>query len=252
MDKGLPLIARAAAAAPQRPDLAWLHIQFCGISKGCDPAPLELHLQALDPTNGVAWLDPPRWGSGPVDTTQRRERLAAVANSERFDVYLNTTITHAVNAILKTGAMDPETALTSVLGMASAVAIPAYGLISQMCKGTVMEAADVLADCRRASAVFRRGDTNLSEVIGTTIAMRAWPEGSAEYVDALATRRTLRYRMEMALKADLQAAGDEGHAKTYLQLLSTHRTEQEMYLAQIINAGLNPDPPADWKDTLFK
>jgi hypothetical protein len=41
---------------------------------------------------------------------------------------------------------------------------------------------------------------------------------------------------------------NEEFASDYLQLVASHRTEQEVGLAQLIGAGIAPDSPADWKD----
>jgi hypothetical protein len=248
--KGLPLAARAAAAAPERRDLTWLHLQLCGLDKACATEPVELHLRSLDPANGVAWLGPLNVRSTSEDPAEIRQRLAAVANSERFDLYWNAIVLHATNAILKTGTMDSPTALTSVLGTVTAVAIPGYESLSRVCKGESLEEPNIRAECRRASQLLRSGDTYLSELIGIAIAKRVWPEGSAEYESALAARRTVRYRMHMDLEVNIRADFNEEFANNYLKLVATHQTEQEVGLAQIVDAGFSPDPPEDWQDPL--
>jgi hypothetical protein len=74
--------------------------------------------------------------------------------------------------MMKTGEMDSPTALTSILGAVTAVVIPGYESSSRICRGQLLEEGDVLADCRHAATVLRRGDTNLSVLIGITIAKR--------------------------------------------------------------------------------
>jgi len=244
--RSLTLIARAAAEAPDRAGITWLHAQFCAREKSCNPDTVISHLRALDPTNGVAWIDPVsrRATSG---TPTSRARLAAVAHAERFDVYLNSIVTHTTSAIIKTKTMDTPSALTSVLGLAVAEAIPAYTQLTNLCKGDALKDLQVLDDCRRLSVVLRRGDTYISEMVGTAIAKRAWAEGDREYQDALSARRTIHYRMAMELKVDVDQLNEE-FASSYLELVASHRTEQEVGLAQLIRAGISPDPPDDWKD----
>jgi len=244
---GLPLIARAAAEAPDRPDLTWLYAQFCAQNQSCDFEPVLMHLRSLDPKNGVAWIEPLSRSATSVDPRQNRTRLAAVASAERFDVYLNSIVAHTTTAIIKTGTMDTPNALASVLGLAVAEAIPAYTQLTSLCKGDALNDPHVLDDCRRLSAVLRRADTYISEMVGTAIAKKVWAEGDPEYQNALSALRTIHYRMDMELKIDVNQWNEE-FASRYLQLLASHRTEQEVGLAQLMGAGISPDPPDDWKD----
>ena len=170
-----------------------------------------------------------------------------MARADRFDVYLNSIVAHATTVILKTGKMDTQTALTAVLGFAVAEAIPAYSQLTTLCKGDALNDPGVLDDCRSLSGVLRRGDTYISEMVGTAIAKKVWAEGDPEYQDAMSARRVVHYRMAMALEVDLKQWTDE-YARRYLQLVASHRTEQEVGLAQLLEAGISPDPPADWKD----
>ena len=246
----LALIARAADAVPDRPDLTWLQLQSCTQVKSCDPDPIAKHLQALDPTNGAVWIGSIAHSSEFKDPEQMRLTLLAIANTERFDVYWIPLIVNTANAIIKTKTMDSATAVVAVLGMAAAQAIPAYGQLSSACKGPSLEQADILAACRSVSMVLRRGDIYLSELVGIAIAKRVWPERSAEYQDAVEAGRTAHYRMEAEFKITLHEKWDEAYAERYIRLLATHRTEQEVVLAQIAKAGISPNPSADWKDHL--
>ena len=54
LDQSLQFLARATAAAPDRPDLLWLQVARCAQLPACDPVPLEQRLRELDPSNGVS------------------------------------------------------------------------------------------------------------------------------------------------------------------------------------------------------
>jgi hypothetical protein len=43
--------------------------------------------------------------------------------------------------------------------------------------------------------------------------------------------------------------GQDG-SQRYLQLLATHRTEQEVWLADIATSGQSPNPPPGWIESL--
>ena|SRR5450631_87124 len=245
----LTLIARAVAEAPDRPDLLWLNVRLCTQVEGCNSEPLEAQLRALDPDNGAAWFDSIGRAGKRNDVVAVRKNLVAIATSTRFDTYWNATIVHVTNAILKTHTMDLSTAFVTTIGMASAMAIPAYQTIVNACKGDSLLDSDVLNTCRQVSSVMRGGDTCLTEMIGVAIAKRAWPEGSAEYVDAFSAKRVAHYRMDTDGKIGLHHSWNfSQYAAKRLQLMTENKTEQEVNLAEILNAKLNPNPPSDWTD----
>jgi len=245
----LSLIARAAEAAPDRADLTWLHARLCTQHDSCDPTPILVHLRSLDPKNGVAWIGPLGRRSDPGTPEQTRASLTGVANSDRFDVYWNSLVAHTMAAMVRTGTVDTPTALSAALGGTAAQALPAYTPLTAACKGASLEDPKILDECRRVSAVLRRGDTYLSEMVGTAIAKKVWTATDPEYRDALAARRTAHYRMVMDSQIAVRGMWNEEFASRYLSLVASHRTEQEVALAQITDAGIAPDPPAKWKDS---
>jgi hypothetical protein len=243
----LTLMARAVSEAPDRPDLVWLDLRLCTQVGSCDPEPLEAQLRALDPENGAAWFDSIARAEKLNDAVAKRKDLAALATSTRFDLYWNTTIVHLTNAILRTHTMDLRSAFWTIAGMSSAT-IPAYQTVLNACKGDSLRDPDVLGDCRRISTVLRAGDTYLTEMIGVALAKRTWPEGTPEYVSAVGAKRVAHYRMDADEKFGLHHLYSAGYAAKRLGLMTSKRTEQEVILAEMSNARLNPDPPPGWID----
>jgi hypothetical protein len=86
-------------------------------------------------------------------------------------------------------------------------------------------------------------------MVGTAIAKKVWTATDPEYRDALAARRTAHYRMVMDSQIAVRGMWNEEFASRYLSRVASHRTEQEVALAQITDAGIAPDPPAKWKDS---
>ncbi len=240
----LQLLQRAAAAAPARPDIAWWQLQMCVRVESCDPRPIEAQLQALDPGNGAAWSGTLErsWKSG--DTAALHAVLVAVSNSERFGIYWNVSIVHTANAVIRTGAMEPKNALVRVMGAAAATWVP-YKAITDFCQGRSLEQPDALATCRRLAAVLRRGDIYFTEMIGIALARRVWPEGSAEYQAASEARRVAQYRADTDNALTTRKVLDNAWVQSHLALMAAHDTEQEVVLADLTVAGLNPDPPRD-------
>jgi hypothetical protein len=246
----LTLIERAVSEAPNRPDLVWLNIRLCAQVAGCNPQQLEAQLRALDPDNGAAWFDSIGRAGKRNDVVAMRTDLSAIATSRRFDMYWNATIVHITSAILKTHTMDLPIALVATIGMAAATAVPSYQTILNACKGDPLQDPDVLRTCRQVSTVMRGGDTYLTEMVGIAIAKRAWPEDSPTYVAAISARRVGHYRMDADGKLSLHRFLSSDYAAKRLQLMTEKRTEQEVILAEILNAKWSPNPPSDYTDRI--
>ena len=244
----LALMSRAVTAAPDRADLIWLNLQLCSQVDSCDPTPIEAQLHAVDPTNGAAWSLLIGRSAKVNDTASVRNIMVAIASAKRFDIYWNTMIAHATNAFIKVRMLDSRTALMTTIGFAAATAIPAYQHISNACKGDNLKDPEVVQTCQRVSAVMRQGDTYITEMIGVAIAKRVWPEGNAQYLDAVNAGRLAHYRMGTQAKTSIAMIRSDKYAEKHLQLLATHRSEQEVVLAELLGAGLNPSPPTGWID----
>jgi hypothetical protein len=247
----LALAARAAAAAPRRPELAWLELQFCIQVDSCDVEAPEVRLRALDPGNGAAWSGSVTRATGisaDGEAAQLRASLAAVAAANRFDIYWNPTIVMTARALQRAGMTKDRDAITLALGIGAAQPIPALAEIAHACKegGVLAHGADA-AVCRGLASVLRQGDTMIIESLGCAIALRAWPAATDEYRQAAAERRVQSYRLRVEMElSERQPSGE--YLDRYLELLATHRTEQEALLAELVAMGGNPDPPAGWTE----
>ena len=80
-------------------------------------------------------------------------------------------------------------------------------------------------------------------MVGVYLARRVWPERSAEYQSAVNARRVAQYRTQADDRLTTRRRLDNTWVQSRLELLATHDTEQDVVLADITRAGLNPDPP---------
>jgi len=243
----LALMQRAAALAPQRYDLAWLNFHLCSESKSCNAAALASRLQGLDPGNALSWLWPLDRDEAVDGNAQAMAALKKMAASEHFDVEWVSIVLHLSEAIQRTGKLDASSSLISAVGIASALAIPAYANLANACKEGALEDGERMANCRRLASLMLRGDMYVTEMIGAAIARRVWPEGSAEYSEAAKATRIARYQMGQAIAAATKISWDEGYANKYLAWLKVSKTEQEVSRAQIVDAGLDTEPPQNWQ-----
>jgi hypothetical protein len=240
--QSLPLIEQAIAAAPTRVDLIWLQIEVCLKVATCDPAPIENHMREVDPANAAGWVGTLVRASSSNDEDAKDAALTVIGQKARFDIYWTALVSHLSDAITRTHKMSPEEALATVIGYQAAAPIPGYEAAAKACKGDRLQRAGVVEACRGVANAFQYGDNTLAEVIGITIAKRVWPEDSPEWKAAVEARRVYEYRSKLWLKLEI---ADNTHMEQYLKLCRTSRREQDLWLAQIIAAGENPNPPAD-------
>jgi hypothetical protein len=240
----LRLIERAATAAPARTDIVWWQLQLCLRVADCDPRPIEVRLHALDPGNGATWSAALERSARLKDAAALQATLVTISNSERFSVYWNASIVHTANAVIRTRAMEPKSAFVRAIGAAAAQTIP-YKRMTDFCRGRTLQQAADLATCRRLATVLGRGDTYLTQMVGLYLARRVWPERSAEYLAALDARRLAQYRTQADDRLTTRRRLDNAWVQSRLELLATHDTEQDVVLADLTGAGVNPDPPED-------
>jgi hypothetical protein len=239
-DESLALIARAVAAAPERPDLVWLEAQVCSEVIGCDPEPMERQLRELDPSNGAGWFGALVRANSSKNEEAKDAALSAIGHSDRVDIYWTTLIARLSRATARSTTIPLDEADVLITGVLAAQAIPAYGPASTGCKGERLQRAEVIESCRGVARAFERGDTYITEMIGVAIAKRVWPEGSPQWKAAAEARRMYEYRSKFWAELDLW---DKSHAEAYLTLCAQNRREQDVFLAQLIAAGKTPNPP---------
>jgi len=241
-DDSLALIDRATAAAPERRDLVWLRAQICQEVTLCDPEPIERRLRELDPSNGAGWMGALVRANSSKNDEAKDAALAAMGHSDRVDIYWTTLIARLGRATARTAAISLDEAEVSIIGVLAARAIPAYGAASNSCKGERLRHAEIIEVCRGVARAFERGDTYITEMIGVAIAKRVWPEDSPEWKAAAEARRVYEYRSKFWATLDLM---NTSHAEEYLALCAQNRREQDVFLAQLISAGKDPNPPQE-------
>jgi len=204
------LLARATAAAPDRPDLLFLQLRLCVQqssfntrfveSTACDWRAIEARLRVVAPGNGTAWLY----------------------------------------------SLDHATASHDVPAARAALPIPDLRTVLRACAADQLAPPDILEDCRNTARAFQAGDWELAQSIGLRLAIGLRPADSPQNRDALAAQRTLEYRLDLIGQSDALSEDLQARPKAALALYSTYRTDQDLWRAVLIRVGLNPDPPSDW------
>ena len=241
-DESLDLLTRAAAAAPERPELVWIQAQVCTSIAGCDPEPMERRLRELDPANGAGWMGPLIRAHSSSNDEAMDAALAAIGQSDHFDIYWTTLIARLGRATARVKTMSLEEGEVTIVGVLAAQAIPVYAVAANACKGERLQRPAIIDACRGVARSFENGDTYITEMIGIAIAKRVWPEDSPQWRAAADARRQYEYRSQFWREMDV--AGNS-HAERYLTLCAENRREQDVLKAQLIAAGKNPNPPSE-------
>jgi hypothetical protein len=240
-ERSLRLIDQASRRAPERAELVWLHIQFCRMEGSCDAAPLEARLRGLDGKNGVAWFEALTRAGKNGDEQAKRAALEAIARSERVDTYWTTLIarlTPPVASVSKGLSYEPA---YLVMGFLAANAMPAYGDLTKACRGDALQGADATELCRGIADSLRNGDTIITEMLGTGIAERVWPEGSAKRQEAATARQQWNSMGEFGKPLDDWM---RSHPEEFLALCAQHRRERDVLEAARVAMGKSSSPSA--------
>jgi hypothetical protein len=194
----------------------------------------------LDVRNAASWLGALTRADKANDEQAKSAALAAISRSDRLDIYWTTLVARLSRATAKTKAVSLTEAEIVVIGILAAQAIPAYQVLSNACKGERLKRDDVVEVCRGIAKALQNGDTYITEMIGVAIAKRVWPEGSLQWKEAMEARRSWDYRFNFLKESD---AWNLVHTDEYLTLCAQNRREQDVYKAELIASGKNPDPP---------
>jgi hypothetical protein len=235
---------RATGAAPTRADLAWLRAQLCRRLNGCDPTPLDRRVLAIDPANGAPWLSAVYLADQSQNAAGKMAALAAIAHSERVDIYWVPLIGHLSQAIAQTNAVPLPDAEVAVIGYLAAQVVPAYSSVSRACRGEELQRPDVIETCRGIAKAFMNGDSYLTQMVGVSIAKHVWEENSPQWNAATEERRRYDYRSQFAQD---MVAWTMAHPQEYLALCLEKRREQDVYQAWMILVGRDPNPPSGWQ-----
>ena len=238
----MALIARAAAAAPESAEIAWLQVTLCQATPGCDSTRFEQQLRSLDPANGASAF-------AAMERAHRAHGEAAIsramhdlADSKQLDLYWSG-LTHDLGfAVVRTGKMPANQALIEVIGRLAALSIPPYEVVSSWCHGEHLTQGDSQSVCRKVAASMQNGDIYLTQGVGIGIAKRAWPEDSPEWRAAARARRLMDYELTVLGKVQPLRQSDVD-AERYLALYGKFRRENDVTRARIVAAGYAPDPP---------
>lgn len=253
-DSALPLMDRAIALEPTRPEIVWLSVQLCDDIRGCDSSLRAERLQEIDPGNGAAVYGALKRARDRGDVAAEDAALEALASSDRFDIYWNRLVLQMTGALSAPDASTgralqaPYASADIAVGSLAAIALVDIGPVVSSCKGEQLANPETLSRCRKIADVMERGDTYISEAMGFLIGTRVWPVDSDEG-RALDERRLIsRYRRDVATELRHEEGMTPEETEEFLEVLRTHQREQDAFATLLARHGRPLEPTSEWRE----
>lgn len=238
--QALSLVAAAAQKAPDRADIIWLYIQLCARMSGCQPEDAEARLRRLDPGNAAVWLGPLSRAQQRRDVAAQNEILEAMGREARFDIYWNSLVSKITQAAGAAPASPPLTqpltaTMNEAIGWLSAVALPRFKPLGDAC----LRASDpaTVERCRNIASILIQGDSVIAERMGLSIGERFAPPASPQSAQIASQIERSQYQLETAGQIVATQTEQDKFTREMLELMSTQRREQDVYVAILRWAG---------------
>lgn len=234
------LATSAVAREPARADLAWLQLQLCTGSSGCDAAPLEARFRKLAPGNAAVWLGPLQRAQAQKDAQVEARVVEQMSRSAEFRLYWTTSMHRLASAALELPAQQSATPLTTALAESAGVlssALPPFASLTKACTAETARDAARRAACARIAQLLEGSDTIIAEAVGLGVAERIAAAGSSELVDVKQRVALLNYRRQTAEPIMNAQIEREKFSAEMLQLLQASSREQDVYSAVLRWAG---------------
>ncbi|MGH8176394.1 MAG: hypothetical protein ACREV5_09055 [Steroidobacter sp.] len=243
--QALQLAERAAAAAPGRADVAWLHLRLCTQVQGCEPQAFEARFKKLAPDNGVVWLSVLSRVQKDGDAQTEEQILAAMSRADHFNVYWTSLlwrITAALHASApprngKEAAAPLTAALNDSTGWLSALLLPAFKPLNSACAAERIRDAQRRARCESISQALQRGDAYVVEGLGLGIAQRLAAPGTTAAAQIEQRIETLGYQNRNAGAVMSSQLERDKFSAEVLELMKKLAREQDVSLAILRWAG---------------
>jgi hypothetical protein len=244
--QALTQIQKATQAAPDRPELLWLHLRLCMEVEGCEPEPIEARLRKLDPSSGTVWLGPLSRAQARRDARAEAQILDMMTKAAHFDVYWTTLVAKLSPPLSKTPvgtsvAQPVPTPLTnamnSTISWLSSLTIPAFRPVTLACDDQQVREPDTRARCQQVAQALEKSDTTLAEGLGLGIEQRLAIANSAASMQVIERIQTLRHQNQAAGAVVAAQVEKDKFAEQMIKLMQQLKKEQDVSRAILRWAG---------------
>ncbi len=264
------LLERAEVVSPRDPLVAWAKLMLIcpPRRKGCDPRSGIQELIDRDPHNAFPWVLALADAQQRKDAAGAARALSNAAAAEVYDDYM-WAIDHRVLSALANlpslpierdpvasvvlnseDGLDAEGRRTALgLGVMLAIAVPAYGTVSETCRPRSDGSDDpiTVADCKAlASRMMGPSGTLIDWQVGLAVALRLTTNPAER--DALdATKRRIRYLVDTGADLVMAIERDPAELRAYAERRRrASGSEIDFTRSELERVGLPAEPPAGW------
>ncbi|MBL8271444.1 hypothetical protein [Steroidobacter sp.] len=246
--QALSQIQKATKAAPDRPELLWLHLQLCLEVPGCEPESIEARLRKLDPSNGAVWTGPLTRAQLRGDPRSEEQILEVMTKAGYFNVYWTTLVAKLTPPLSRTpvgtsgsGAQaipaPVANAMNATIGWLSSLTIPEFKSVGVACDEQHIREPATRVRCQQISQALQKSDTTLAEGMGLGIAQRLAAPNSAGALQLTKQVQTLRHQNQAAGAVVAAQVEKDKFAEQMLKLMVQLKREQDVSRAILRWAG---------------
>jgi len=202
------LAARASELEPDNPSLAWLRLELCAATVGCDIREAATTMRWVDADNGAVWMATLAAAQKNGDTVEADRVLQDMARGSRFDLYFNRTVVIVFDALRQVAAALPAgyapsdlSRLSEAMAITAAETVPPFTPLLAACRES--STAERRENCLTLSKAMQHGDAVVTQMAGFTLERRlSAPDGKAARSIA-ERRRVLEWRIATASRSDV-------------------------------------------------
>lgn len=245
------LMQRAAALAPQRPEILWLLLRDCEMRQCAEKESIVARLRAADPDNGLALLPELRasQGGAPAETTRI---IAAIGDAKTFTLYWNKSLVMLFDAMTHGPTARPATALTHdaddrlthAAGVLAAIDVPPFKPIRSACGEDQFQETGRRAACEKLMARLDAADCIIAQSLSVSVQLKWWPPGSPAAQGLQARRLQQEYLVQAAGRVRGEHVNED--AVTRVAAMRSTATEAEADAAVLAAFHEPAVRPADW------
>ena len=197
------LAVKANELDPENPAIAWMRLQICANTPGCDIRDAATTMRWVDADNGAAWMPTLAAAEKEKDPMEVARVLADMAQGVRFDVYWNRTVVLLFDALKKVRNALPANYVPSDLArlseavlVAGTTIVPPFAPLQSACRDSL--GTERQATCLKVSKIMQRSDTVLAQMAGFGLERRLLPPDSKEARIVAERKRVLEWRVSTA------------------------------------------------------
>jgi hypothetical protein len=246
------LAVRASELDPQDAGIAWLRLELCAGTPGCDIRDAATTLRWIDADNGAVWLPTLAAAQHDRDVVEIDRVLQDMARGSRFDFYWNRTVVLLFDTLRKARGDLPARYLPSDLArlseatvLAGAEIVPPIAALAAACREP--GSTERRENCLRLAKLMQHADTIGAQMAGFNLEKRLTSPESREAHAIAEQRRVLEWRVTTARQSDTPTLPWLSNAlvRGRIAAMRASPREEDMDIAILRKRKLPLEPPEE-------